>query len=58
MDTESLQQIFPEYKKREILANRRTVVQQTNQRTSTIYTEQTGGAGLYGAGWFSGGGLF
>lgn len=58
MDTDSLAQIYPEYHKREILANRRTIVQQTNQRTSTIYTEQTGGAGAYGAGWFSGGGLF
>lgn len=58
MDTDSLQQIYPEYHKREILLNRRTIVQQTNQRSSTIYTEQTGGAGLYGAGWFSGGSLF
>lgn len=58
MDSDSIQQILPEYHKRELLVNRRTVVQQTNQRTSSIYTEQTGGAGQYGAGWFSGGGLF
>jgi hypothetical protein len=58
MDTDSIQQILPEYKNREKLVNRRTVVQQTNQRVSSIYTEQTGGAGAYGAGWFSGGGLF
>ena len=58
MDTDSIQQILPEYKNREKLVNRRTVVQQTNQRASSIYTEQTGGAGAYGAGWFSGGGLF
>jgi hypothetical protein len=58
MDTDSIQQILPEYHKRELLLNRRTVVQQTNQRASSIYTEQSGGAGAYGAGWFSGGGLF
>lgn len=58
MDLESVQQIMPEYKKQESLINRRTIVQQTNQRTASIYTEQTGGAGQYGSGWFGGGGNF
>jgi hypothetical protein len=58
MDLESVAQIMPEFKKQESLINRRTIVQNTNQRTSTIYTEQTGGAGQYGSGWFGGGGNF
>ena len=58
MDLESVQQIMPEYHKQMLLIQRRTIVQQTNQRTSTIFTEQTGGAGLYGGGWFAGGSLF
>lgn len=58
MDLESVSQIMPEYKKQESLCLRRTIVQQTSQRTATIYTEQNGAAGAYGAGWFSGGGSF
>lgn len=59
MDLESVQMIMPEFKKQEALCLRRTIVQQTNERTATIYTEQTGsGAGAYGAGWFQGGGSF
>lgn len=58
MDTDSIKQILPEYRNREKLINRRTIVQQTNQAVSTIYKEQTGAAGQYGAGWFSGGGQF
>jgi len=58
MDIESVSQILPEYKKQEALINRRTIVQQTNQRTASIYTEQTGGVGQYGSGWFGGGGNF
>ena len=58
MDTDSIQQILPEYHKRELLVNRRTIVQQTPQAVSTIYKEQTGAAGQYGSGWFSGGGQF
>lgn len=56
MDNESLAQLEPEYKQRETLALRRTIVQQTNQRTSTIYTEQTAGAS--GLGGFYGGGQY
>lgn len=46
MDLESVQQIMPEFKVQERLCLRRTIVQKTNQRTSTIYT--TVG---YGNGW-------
>lgn len=56
MDPESVQTIMPEFKKQESLINRRNVVQQTDQRTSTIYTEQTSGG--YGPGWWQGGGSF
>ena len=58
MDLESVQQILPELRKQECLILRRTIVQQTNQRTSTVYSEQTGAAGAYGPGLFSGGGNF
>jgi hypothetical protein len=52
MDTDSVQQILPEYKKQEALCLRRTIVQYTNERVATIYTEQTGGPGWGGGfGW-------
>lgn len=54
MDMYSVQMIMPEFKMQELLCNRRTIVQYTNERTSTIYTEQV--AGAYGPGWFNGGG--
>lgn len=41
MDIDSVQMIMPEYRKQENLCLRRTLVQYTNERTSTIYTEQT-----------------
>jgi len=56
MDPESVQTIFPEFMKQQNLINRRTIVQQTEQRTSTIYTENT--AGMYGSGWWNSGGSF
>jgi hypothetical protein len=57
MDQESVAQILPEYRKQENLCNRRSIVQYTNQRTATIYTEQTQfGPGGWGWGW--GGGPF
>lgn len=56
MDMESVQMIMPEFKTQERLVLRRTLVQNTTQRTATIYTEQV--AGMYGAGWYSGGGSF
>jgi hypothetical protein len=54
-DLESVQLIMPEFKTQEALALRKTIVQQTNERTATIYTEQnSGGYGGYG-GWGAGG---
>jgi hypothetical protein len=57
MDTDSIQQIMPEFKKQESLVLRKTIVQQTSQRTATIYGEQTGNNGSYN-GWGWGGGSF
>lgn len=55
MDLDSVQLIMPEYKKQETLVLRKTIVQYTNERTATIYTEQTGfGTGSawgFGTGW-------
>lgn len=55
MDMESVAQIMPEYKKQEALCLRRTLVQYTNERTATIYTEQTSFSGNYGWGYGQGG---
>jgi hypothetical protein len=54
MDTESVQQIMPEFKMQEKLVLRKTLTQYTNERTATIYTEQTGGLTSGGFGWGSG----
>lgn len=54
MDTESVQQIMPEFKAQESLVLRKTIVQYTNERVGTIYTEQTGGLTSGGFGWGSG----
>lgn len=54
MDTESIQQIMPEFKTQERLVLRKSIVQYTNERTATIYTEQTGGLTSGGFGWGSG----
>ncbi len=57
MDMDSVALIEPEYKKQEALCLRRTIVQYTNERVATIYTEQvSNGAG--GWGWGYGGGNF
>jgi len=37
MDTESIAKIIPEFKKQELLVNRRTIDQQSKQRVATIY---------------------
>lgn len=58
MDSDSVQIIMPEFKKQQLLVLRRTIVQQTSQRVSSIYAEQNTTSGAYGAGWFSGGGSF
>lgn len=39
-DMESVQTIMPEFEKQAILVTRRTIVQQTSRRTSTIYANQ------------------
>lgn len=38
-DIDSVERIMPEYKNQEILVLRRTIVQQTKERTATIYTD-------------------
>lgn len=45
MDLESVQLITPEFHKQQNLINRRTIVQQTSQRSTTIYTNEAGGVG-------------
>lgn len=58
MDLDSVALIMAEFKAQERLILRRTIVQQTTQRTATIYTDQTAlGYGQGGWGW-GGGGLF
>lgn len=52
-DMDGIQRIMPEFKKQETLILRRTIVQQTNERTATIYTDQTGVAPRYN--WGQGG---
>ncbi len=56
MDLDSVQQIMPEFKMQERLCLRRSIVQQTSQRSTTIYTDQSSTAGAYGPGWWAGGG--
>jgi len=55
MDMESIQMLLPEIRIQENLCNRRSIVQYTNQRTASIYTEQTS-YGPNSSGW--GGGQF
>src|SRR5579872_15888 len=54
MDWDSVNLLMPEFKNQLILCNRRSIVQYTNERTATIYTEQvsptTGGFGGWGSG--------
>jgi len=54
MDMDSVQLLMPALKEQERLMQRRTIVQYTNERTATIYTEQTspttGGFGGWGSG--------
>ena len=48
LDMDSVALILPELKKQELLVLRTTIVQNTNERVATIYTEQTS---LYGGPW-------
>jgi len=57
MDYESLNMMMPSLKEQERLVLRRTIVQQTRERTATIYSEQSA-TGAYGPGWYQGGGQF
>lgn len=54
MDLESVQMIMPEFKTQERLVLRRSIVQQTKERVSTIYTDQVG---LWG-GWNNNNGYY
>jgi hypothetical protein len=40
LDTESIQMIMPEFKNQERLVLRRTIINDSNERVATIYTEQ------------------
>jgi hypothetical protein len=55
MDLESVAQIMPEFKQQERLCLRRTIVQNTTQRTPSIYTEYFQSGNGNGYGWGSGG---
>jgi hypothetical protein len=44
-DFDSVQQLLPEYKNQERLCLRRTIVQQTEERTATIYINSLSGSG-------------
>jgi hypothetical protein len=55
LDIDTVALITPEYKKQESLVLRRTLIQYTNERAATIYTEQTGWGGQGGWGWGGGG---
>lgn len=57
MDMDSVALITPEYRNQMNLCNRRNIVQYTNERTSTIYTEQTQ-FGIQNNGFGFGGGQF
>lgn len=48
MDLESVALIMPEFKHQENLILRRTIVQQTSQRTASIYTDNHGNGNAYG----------
>lgn len=50
-DLEGLQAILPFYKEQELLVLRRTIVQQTNERVATIFTEQASRNGYYDDSW-------
>lgn len=56
LDMESVQLIMPAILEQRNLVGRRTIVQITNERTATIYTEGRGPGGYWGNG-FGGGGI-
>lgn len=54
MDMDSVAMLMPEFKQQQNLVNRCTIVQLTNQRTSTIFTEGSGNYPYGGWGFFGG----
>lgn len=56
LDYDTLNLIMPSLKEQEILVNRRTIVQQTSQRSPTIYDTQTGLGSSFGPGYSNWGG--
>lgn len=55
LDMESVQLLLPEFNKQQALIYRRTLVQSTNERTVTIYSQ---GKSYYSYGWISNGNNF
>lgn len=55
MDMDSVQMVMPEFLNQMALCNRRNIVQWTNERAATIYTESVSYTGQGGSGWGSGG---
>lgn len=58
LDMDTVNLLMPEFKVQERLCLRRTLVQYSNERTATIYTESLHGSGYNGTGGFGGFGLF
>lgn len=57
MDMETVQLILPEFNKQQRMCSRRSIVQYTNERVATIYTDQVN-IGSNNWGWGNGGGSF
>jgi hypothetical protein len=51
MDMDTVAMIMPEFQKQQNLCSRKSIVQYTNERTATIYTEGSGQYGMGGFGW-------
>lgn len=47
MDMESVQLIMPEFKQQEMLVQRRTLIQQSNERTATIYAQSLSDSNIW-----------
>lgn len=57
-DFEGVQGILPEFTKQQNLIQRRTIVQNSNQRSSTLYAQQLDGYGFAGASFYNNGNFF
>ena len=51
LDMDSVALIDPEFRLQQNLVNRRTIVQNTNERAATIYTQTLSNSGGYNGGW-------